>query len=70
MLLKPKSPKRFFRSCIFACFSAKAKGLSSYSDVEGDLVDEYFVRKIHNLQMVSLLSSIMMKPFNKLNLRL
>lgn len=70
MFLKPKSPKRFFRSCIFACFSAKAKGLSSYSYVEGDLVDEYFVRKIHNLQMVSLLSSIMMKPFNKLNLRL
>lgn len=70
MFLKPKSPKRFFRSCIFACFSAKAKGLSNYSYVEGDLVDEYFVRKIHNLQMVSLLSSIMMKPFNKLNLRL
>ena len=70
MFLKPKSPNRFFRSCIFACFSAKAKGLSSYSYVEGDLVDEYFVRKIHNLQMVSLLSSIMMKPFNKLNLRL
>ena len=70
MFLKPKSPKRFFRSCIFACFSAKAKGLSSYSYVEGDLVDEYFVRKIHNLQMVSLLSSIMMKLFNKLNLRL
>ena len=70
MFLKQKSPKRFFRSCIFACFSAKAKVLSSDSYVEGDLVDEYFVRKNHNLQMVSLLSSIMMKPFNKLNLRL
>lgn len=69
MFLKPKSPKRFFRSCIFACFSAKAKGLSSYSDVEGDLVDEYFVRKNHNLQMVSLVRSIMMKSCNKFNLR-
>lgn len=70
MFLKSKSPKRFFRSCIFACFSAKAKGLSSYSYVEGDLVDEYFVRKNHNLQMVSLVRSVMMEPFNKLNLRL
>ena len=70
MFLKPKSPKRFFRSCIFACFSAKAKGVSSYSYLEGDLVDEYFVRRNHNLQMVSPVSSIMMKPFDKLNLRL
>lgn len=66
MFLKPKSPKRFFRSCVFACFSAKANGLSSYSYVEGDLVDEYFVRKNHNLQMVSLFRSITMKPFNNL----
>ena len=69
MFLKPKSPKPFFRSCIFACFSAKAKGPSSNSYVEGDLVDEYFVRKNHNLQMVSPVRSTMMKPFKKFNLR-
>lgn len=69
MFLKPKSPKRFFRGCIFACFSAKAKVLSSDSYVEGDLVDEYFVRKNHNLQMVSLVRRINMKWCNKFNLR-
>ena len=64
MLSKPKTPRRLLNrfSCIFACFSAKAKGRAGYSLDEKEFVDDYFVKR--NL-MVSVAGNVIVSAFNE-----